>query len=542
MKSAVGIEIGSTSIKVIEIAPKGKSYQITSLSEASISIGSISGGEIVDMDTVVAILASLWESTNIKSKTIIAGVSNADVFLRKMPLPSMPISDVKTALPFEVGDYIPISIDESNLNFKVIDVPPDSETIQILAIAAKSSMVESYLELFRLAKIPITDLTFTPLTYSSILDNKSDQTTAFINIGASSVSLVIEKGTATLFSRVQEFTPNFISTELVEALNINIDQADSLKMGEAIPVASEPGNREIIDTITNEGILTILSTITGSIDYFSEEFPEDTLDTMVIMGGGVLLPGLIPRIEESFPEITITSPSLFSLLDTSPLELPPDLQYYGPFTFSSVAGLALSCLKPDLGIISLLPSSVSEARKDRKNKMLVGASLATLVLILLAIWGYQENQLSNQQSLLSNATARESTLQSNIGQYSDIVSLNSKLTKQKTLISSALGNDIAWTTVINSISKNMPSTVWLVSIKGSVPTTGPTIAVSAKGLNQQSATYWLAKMAQVPYIAHPWVSSSTSSVSAASTTFASTANLSSKALSNRATQYLNGQL
>src|SRR5206468_1403708 len=133
--------------------------------QLSLPAGAVSAGEIVDADRVVETLKDLWRRGGFKSKKVSIAVSNQNVVVRQVEVPSMEEADLQGALRYQVADYIPRPIDEAALDFIVLDefVGEDgAPMMRLLAVAALQDMINKFVDVVNRAGLEPVSVDLSP--------------------------------------------------------------------------------------------------------------------------------------------------------------------------------------------------------------------------------------------------------------------------------------------------------------------------------------------------------------------------------------------
>lgn len=147
--AAVGIDIGSRSIRVVKLQAGRNRPKLVSLGSISVPKGAVAGGEIIDPAVVSESLADLFRKTGIRDKEVVLGVGNQRVIVRLVELPYMEPKELRSAIMFQAQDFIPIPVEDAIIDFEQIGeyVNQDGEKmIQLLLVAAHKGMIGSFIE------------------------------------------------------------------------------------------------------------------------------------------------------------------------------------------------------------------------------------------------------------------------------------------------------------------------------------------------------------------------------------------------------------
>src|SRR5512143_2832623 len=136
-KSFVGLDIGSSAVKAIEVKPSGKGFKVVSYGIERIPPDSIVDGAIIDGSAVADAIRRLFESRKIKTKDVVASLSGNAVIVKKITLPPMTEAELAESIYWEAEQYIPFDIQDVNLDYQIVDSGDTSGkgTMDVLLVA-----------------------------------------------------------------------------------------------------------------------------------------------------------------------------------------------------------------------------------------------------------------------------------------------------------------------------------------------------------------------------------------------------------------------
>ena len=121
-KSLVGLDIGSSAVKAIELKPAGKGYRVSAIGVESVPPDSIVDGAIIDGGAVADAVRRLFANKKFKAKDVVASLSGNSVIVKKITLPSMTEAELSESIYWEAEQYIPFDIQDVNLDYEILDV------------------------------------------------------------------------------------------------------------------------------------------------------------------------------------------------------------------------------------------------------------------------------------------------------------------------------------------------------------------------------------------------------------------------------------
>ncbi len=120
-KSLVGLDIGSSAVKAVELKPVGKSYKVTAFGSEPLPPDSIVDGAIIDGAAVADAIRRLFDGRGIKTKDVAASLSGNAVIVKKITLPIMSEAELAESIYWEAEQYIPFDIQDVNLDYQILD-------------------------------------------------------------------------------------------------------------------------------------------------------------------------------------------------------------------------------------------------------------------------------------------------------------------------------------------------------------------------------------------------------------------------------------
>src|SRR3989454_10079518 len=138
-KTVVGLDIGSSAVKAVELKPAGKGFKVAAFAAEPIPPDSIVDGAIIDGAAVTDAIRRLFENTQFKSKDVAASLSGNAVIVKKINLPVMTEAELAESIYWEAEQYIPFDIQDVNLDYQILDAGtgPDAKgTMDVLLVAA----------------------------------------------------------------------------------------------------------------------------------------------------------------------------------------------------------------------------------------------------------------------------------------------------------------------------------------------------------------------------------------------------------------------
>ena len=299
--SMVGVDIGSSSVKAVELQGKSGSFQLMSLGYESLEPDSIVDGQIMELNSVANAIASIFNEHKIKTMKVAAGVNGHSVIVKNIVLPQMTADELEESFSWHAEEHIPFDISDVNRDYHVMDKSADA--IHVLMAACKRDKVANLKQTIQLAgKQPaVIDVDAFALQncYELNYNPQPGQIVALLNIGASTTNINVLSGVRSVFTRDATFGGNQYTSLLQKELGLTFEQADQVKRGMPIPEGIEQREIEpILDTVSDILALEIQKTM----DFYraTVEDGESAVGKILVSGGGSKLKGLVEFLSKRF--------------------------------------------------------------------------------------------------------------------------------------------------------------------------------------------------------------------------------------------------
>ena len=192
----VGLDIGSSSIKVAEIKVTGKGYILNKFGMAKITPGTIVEGRVVKPDELASDIKALFKSQKIREKNVAISTGGHSVVIKTINIANKPEKELHEAILSEAEQYVPYDIDEVNIDYQVLGESEFSaEQVGVLLVAVKKDLVAEYIDLIHQAglnpKIIDVDTFALQNTYEILPYENREKITLLVDVGASKISFNI---------------------------------------------------------------------------------------------------------------------------------------------------------------------------------------------------------------------------------------------------------------------------------------------------------------------------------------------------------------
>ncbi len=299
-KDVVALDIGSSSIKLVEIGESKRGYNLTNFGMAELHPETIVDGAIMDTAAVVDAIQSLVTGLKIKVRDVVTSVSGNAVRIQKITLPTMSQDELEESIQWEAEQYIPFDISDVNIDFQILDTLDDgSGQMEVILAAAKKDIINEYVAVISEAGLNVAIVDVDSFALENMYDVNYQFDTgdviALVNIGASLTNINIIKNGISAFTRDISSGGNQYTEELQKRFSISYDEAESLKLGKG---GKDFPRDEVIKIVNQVSGEIVSAEIQKTIDYFLSQGTSDSVNKIYLSGGTSKTSGLSKTIQD----------------------------------------------------------------------------------------------------------------------------------------------------------------------------------------------------------------------------------------------------
>ena len=302
-KAVVGLDIGSSAVKAVELKSAGKGYKVTAFGTQAVPPDSIVDGAIIDGAAVAEAIRRLFDGKAFKTKEVAASLSGNAVIVKKITLPVMTEAELAESIYWEAEQYIPFDIQDVNLDYQILDpgTGTDSKgTMDVLLVAAKKEKIGDYIGVIAQAgRQPVVvdvDAFALQNAYEINYAPQSDAVVVLLNAGASAININILSGSQSLFTRDISIGGNAYTEAVQKELNLSFETAEQAKKGLPVGSVTFDDVRPVLHAMTENVLLEIQKTF----DFFKATAASDRIDRILLSGGTCSVDGFAQSLEERF--------------------------------------------------------------------------------------------------------------------------------------------------------------------------------------------------------------------------------------------------
>lgn len=340
--SVLGVDFGASSIKIVQLTRKHEQATLETYGE--LSLGAYEGKEVgrvlaVPEERLSAMLKDLVKESEAKAKRVVVSVPLRYSFVTTIQLPELSQEEFAPAVQFEARKYIPLPIDEVELDWERIALSEGERTesegkVPVLIAASQKEVRDRYMRILTATGFEKDGIEIEVFSTTRSVIGRSRETTMILEIGAATSKCVIAEHGSVRSAYGVDKGGQQLSLTLTQAMNIDFVSAERVKRERGI--RDMPENHE-----QRETLLPVLDSIFEEGERMRTFWRRKTgrpIERIILTGGGALLPGVMEHASEYFgTPVYLGNP--FSMLEY-PTVMEGVAKEIGP-AFSVAVGLAL---------------------------------------------------------------------------------------------------------------------------------------------------------------------------------------------------------
>ena len=297
-KSVAGLDIGSSSVKMVELENKSNGLTLSALGFENLPDETIIDGQIMELNTVSSVIQSVCSNSRSSADRVVTGVSGHSVIIKNIVLPPMSADELEESIDWHAEEHIPYDLADVSLDYQV--TASNSDSTNVLIAACKRERIDNICQAIQLAgKQPqVIDVDTFALQncYEYNYQPRENQVVTLLNIGASTMNVNIVKGTRSLFSRDITVGGSQFTDVIQRNLGVSFQQAEALKRG--VAGVAEGVEETAIEPLVGNVTELVAMEIQKTFDFYraTTEDNETVVEKILISGGGSKLNGLAQEL------------------------------------------------------------------------------------------------------------------------------------------------------------------------------------------------------------------------------------------------------
>jgi type IV pilus assembly protein PilM len=297
-KIVAGLDVGSSSIKMVELSGKMNSLNLVGLGFENLPDDTIVDGQIMELNVVADVINNICANHQMSANQVVTGVSGHSVIIKNIVLPPMSQEELEESIDWHAEEHIPYDLADVSLDYHI--TAEAEESTSVLIAACKRERIDNIKQAIQLAgKLPVVidvDTFALQICYEVNYLPDDSQVVTLLNIGASTMNVNIVKGNRSLFTRDITVGGSQFTDVLQRSLGISFQQAEAVKRG--VMEAAEGVEEKSIEPLINDVTEIVAMEIQKTFDFYraTTEDSEVVVQKILISGGGSKLAGLAEEL------------------------------------------------------------------------------------------------------------------------------------------------------------------------------------------------------------------------------------------------------
>ena len=303
----LGIDISSTTVKLLELSQSGDRYRVESYAVAPLPPEAVVEKNVNQVETVGGLIRELVSRSKTRAQHAVAAVAGSAVIIKTIPMPAgLSEEDLEAQLTVEADQYIPYPLEEVALDFEELGpVVGRDDQVNVLLAACRQETIESRVDAIEVAGLTpaIMDVeVFAMERALALLKTQmpmaNPETIAMVDIGASMTTLSVYAGGESVYTREQLFGGKQLTDEIMNRYDLSFEEAGRAKKQGGLP---EDYESEVLEPFRE----AVVQQVSRSLQFFFSSSEYTELDCIVLCGGVAAIAGLAEIIEERLSTPTI---------------------------------------------------------------------------------------------------------------------------------------------------------------------------------------------------------------------------------------------
>jgi type IV pilus assembly protein PilM len=349
----VGLDIGSHTIKLVEIEDTKKGRILKNFGIIGLPQDAIVEGAIKEMEIVSSAIKTLYKNLRIKNKNVVTSISGYSVIVKKISIQKRGEAELDASIQDEAEQYIPFDINDVNLDYEILTPPGeegaekkvegdkgDKGLMDVMLVAAKKDIVEDYVSLLHLTGLSPAILDVDAFALQNAFELSAENISgcyALVNVGAEELGINAIKNGVSIFTRDSSYGGYQINEAIMSKFDLSYEEAEKIKLGGTKIDHKDKGALEEIFTSVISGWV---NEIKRALDFLATTYPDESIEKIVLSGGSCRFPGFQKYLELE-TEIPVVELNPFGNLQVNDKMFDPKYLTYMAAQAAIAVGLAL---------------------------------------------------------------------------------------------------------------------------------------------------------------------------------------------------------
>lgn len=297
-KNCIGLDIGSSAIKAVQLKVTKRGVQLVNFGMEPVPPQSIVDGAMMNASAISDAIRALFSQLKIRQRDVAMAIAGHSVIIKKISVPQMTPEELDVQIHWEAEHHIPFAKEEVHIDHQILSSSPADNQMEVLLVAAKREVVTDYVEAVREAQLNPVVVDVAAFCLQNCFEvnyGRPDETVALVNVGATISTVNIVQGGQSAFTRDVAVGGNAITEEIQKQLSVGFEEAEAYKCG---GTAGDEVIPQEVDDILRRQAEAMAGEFQRSFDFFLATTAEGQIDRISLCGGSARVPALRHAIEQ----------------------------------------------------------------------------------------------------------------------------------------------------------------------------------------------------------------------------------------------------
>ena len=296
----LGIDISSTTVKLLELRREGDQYRVESYAVSPLPAEAVVEKNVNQIEVVGALISDLVSRSKTKASQAVAAVAGSSVIVKTIAMPAgLSEEDLEAQLAVEADQYIPYPLEEVALDFEELGPTGGrGDQVNVLLAACRRETIESRVDALEVAgltpavmDVEVLAMERAMALLQSQMPDASNQVIAMVDIGASMTTLSVFDSGESVYTREQLFGGKQLTDEIMNRYGLSFEEAGLAKKQGGLP-------EEYEQDVLNPFREAVVQQVSRSLQFFFSSSEYTELDGIILCGGVAAMSGLDALVAE----------------------------------------------------------------------------------------------------------------------------------------------------------------------------------------------------------------------------------------------------
>ena len=310
---SVGLDIGSKSIKLVELKKEDGNYRLTAVGIKDLPEGVISNGIIKEKDTFVGVVTQLINQCDPEIVDVVVSMGNSGILNDKIKFNFENFDNIDETILWEASQRSPFDVEDITISYKILQKDEDEKNMLVLLVAAKNPNMQLCIDALYEAGLRPTIIDVSSYAFNNCYAIESvleeiPETVVLLDIGHEGSRILFIKDGIYHSARNINIGGEYITKTLQKQLKVDYGHATSIMLGHPV----ENVSLDAIQSSLQFSFEEFMSSFDMAFSYYSKESGDRAVEKIVVCGGGVYIPGLVEFLSDHLGiRVTVSNPFAF---------------------------------------------------------------------------------------------------------------------------------------------------------------------------------------------------------------------------------------